>query len=263
MRAFWQVVKIAIRQQLTYRTAIVAGLVTNLFFGLLRAALYIALMDNQGTVNQMTANSAVNYAALTQALISFLTVFGSFDLMKEVYSGGIGSDLLKPMSLYRYWMGKDLGKSLINLLLRGVLLLIAFNIFYPVELPKQIDLWLLLIPALILAWLNSFAWRFLVNLASFWTPDAIGIGRLAFGVSQFLSGFIMPLRFFPDWFHQLTLLTPFPSMVNAPVEIYLGLLDLPQILQVLGLQLAWFIGLTALAHFVMRRGIRRLVVQGG
>ena len=42
-----------------------------------------------------------------------------------------------------------------------------------------------------------------------------------------MSGFFMPLRFMPDWFVRLCDLTPFPSMVNTIVEMYLGLLKGP------------------------------------
>ena len=37
MRYIWQLVKNSLRMQFTYRTALFAGLQTNLFFGFLRA----------------------------------------------------------------------------------------------------------------------------------------------------------------------------------------------------------------------------------
>jgi ABC-2 type transport system permease protein len=111
--------------------------------------------------------------------------------------------------------------------------------------------------------LVSFAWRFLVNLAAFWTPNAIGVGRFAFGITWVMSGFIMPLRFFPDWFVTLCNLSPFPAMVNTVIELYLGVLTGPEILQALLQQVLWVVILVLLGQLVLRAGVKRLVIQGG
>jgi ABC-2 type transport system permease protein len=114
-----------------------------------------------------------------------------------------------------------------------------------------------------LGWLVSYTWRFLVNLAAFWSPDARGIGRIAFTASQLFSGFLMPLRLYPEWFQQLCNLTPFPALFNTSVEAYLGLLSGVQL--ALALLTSWP-GLWCwqrLAHLVLTAGVRRLVMQGG
>jgi hypothetical protein len=43
MRVYWEIAKRALSRQLTYRTATLAGLATNFYFGLLRAAGLAAL----------------------------------------------------------------------------------------------------------------------------------------------------------------------------------------------------------------------------
>ena len=59
------------------------------------------------------------------------------------------------------------------------------------------------------------------------------------------------------------LLTPFPSMINTTIEVYLGLLKGPQLAQALFTQAAWALGLALLGQLVLRSGVRRLVIQGG
>jgi ABC-2 type transport system permease protein len=73
----------------------------------------------------------------------------------------------------------------------------------------------------------------------------------------------MPLRFFPDWFITLTRFTPFPAMVNTPVEVYLGLLDGGALAGVLLEQLFWLVFLIGAGQLVLGSGVRRLVIQGG
>jgi ABC-2 type transport system permease protein len=225
--------------------------------------LLIALYAGQPEVNGLPLSGALNYVGLTQAMIAFLTLFGSMDLMNTIYTGAIGADLLRPVSFYIYWLGRDFGRSLVNLLGRGVLFMLLFGLFFPVVVPSHLEQWLYLVISLLLAWLVSFSWRFLINLAAFWTPDARGILRIAFTASQFLSGFIMPLRLLPDWFSNLVQFTPFPSMVNTSVEIYLGTLAGNAMWQALWLQFVWFLILAGLSQLAYQAGIRRLVIQGG
>ena len=81
--------------------------------------------------------------------------------------------------------------------------------------------------------------------------------------SLFFSGFLMPLRFFPDWVTQLSYLTPFPHMINTLVEIYLGSLQGPALATALLNQALWILGLTVAGQLLMRAGVRRLVILGG
>lgn len=240
-----------------------AGLATNLFFGLMRAFVLIALYHERESVNGLSLQGAVTYVAFSQAMIAFLWIFGSWDLMNSVITGAVGTDLLKPLPLFWLWMARDAGRSLVNLVTRGLLLLILYSFFFAIYLPSRPVQWLGLLLAMVLGWLVSFAWRFLVNLAAFWSPDARGFGRVAFTVSQLFSGFLMPLRLYPDWFANFCLLTPFPALFNTSAEIYLGVLQGNAMWTALLGQVAWFAVLAVLAHLALNAGIRRLVVQGG
>ncbi len=263
MRLFWELTKLSFQRQLTYRAALVAGLATNLFFGILRASVLVALYGARTTVAGMSIRDAITYTALTQGIITYLSMFGWYDLMNSVASGEVAADLLKPLSYFRFWLAQDLGRALVAFLLRGVSIMLLYMLIFDITLPHGIEQGLALAAAFSLSWFVSFAWRFLVNLAAFWTPNAKGVGRFAFGIAWVLSGFFMPLRFFPAWFITLCNFTPFPSMVNTNIEIYLGLLRGAALWQALLLQVFWAIGLTAICQAVLRRGVRRLVIQGG
>ncbi len=263
LNLFWHLVKLSVKQQLAYRMALWAGLATNLFFGLLRAVLLIALYGQRSDVNGLTVMGAVTYVGVTQAMIAYLSLFGWMDLTNAIYSGAVGSDLLRPVPFFVYWMARDFGKSLVNLIGRGIFFMLLFRLFYPVSIPHGLANWVILACSLLLAWLLSFAWRYLVSLAAFWTPDARGILRITGTVFQLLSGFIMPLALLPDWFVSIANLTPFPSMVNTSVEIYLGSYQGAQVWNALFTQLVWVVLLVVAGEIVFRAGVRRLVIQGG
>jgi len=263
MRLFWELTKRAFQRQLTYRAAMLAGLITNIFFGILRAAVLVALYGARREVVGMSVQDAVTYTALSQATIAYLSIFGWYDLMNSVNSGEVASDLLKPLNYLHFWLAQDLGRALVAFCLRGVTVMLFYALFFDLTVPQGVGQWAALTVALILSWFLSFGWRFLVNLAAFWTPNARGIGRLAFGLAWVLSGFFLPLRFFPGWFIMLCNFTPFPSMVNTIIEIYLGLLTGSALWQALAVQLLWAIALLVASQVVLRAGVRHLVVQGG
>ncbi len=263
MRLFWEVAKLSFQRQLTYRTAAVAGTITNLFFGFLRAAVMVALYGSSQVVAGLSLQDAITYAGLAQALIAYLMIFGWYDLMNSVYSGEVATDLLKPLNYFGFWLAQDFGRALASLLLRGLPILALYALFFTISVPQSIAQWLVLIISLLMSWAVSFSWRFLVNLSAFWTPNARGIGRFAFGVILVLSGFYMPLRYFPEWFQQLCQLTPFPAMLNTSMEIYLGLLTGADLWLALAQQAFWLLILTSACLVCLRAGVRSLVIQGG
>jgi ABC-2 type transport system permease protein len=263
MRLFIEVVWLAVKQQLHYRLAIFAGLVTNFFFAILRAALFIALYSTGQPVGNLTASQLLSFVAVSQGLIAFMSVFSYFDIMRTVYSGAIGADLLRPMDFFKYWLGRDLGRSLVNLTLRGILQVALFSVVFNVPVIISGWNWLGFVLTLAMSWLVSFCWRFLVNLVAFWSPDGIGFGRAAYSFSQLLSGFIVPLGLMPAWFQKAAYLTPFPSMVAMPADIFIGSMVGEEIYVNLLIQAAWLVGLFLLGQLVLRIGLRRLVVQGG
>jgi ABC-2 type transport system permease protein len=263
MRLFIELAKRSFQRQLTYRAATFAALSTNFFFGMLRVAVMIALYGARNEVNGISLRGAITFTGLTQALIGFLSLFGWYDMMNSIYTGAVATDLLKPMGYFNFWLAQDLGRALAQLVLRSFTIMAAYILLIGITVPDGFFQWSALIVTLTLAWLIGFAWRFLINLSAFWTPDARAIGRFGFVLLYFVTGFLMPLRFFPDWFVRLCDYTPFPYMVNTVVEVYLGVLKGSQLILALAIQSAWAVVLVVICQWVLRFGVRRLVIQGG
>lgn len=263
MKLFIEFTKRSFRRHLTYRAAALAGLATNFFFGLLRIAVLLALFGDRQVVEGYSVAGIITYTGLTQAVIAYLSIFGWYDLMNSVHSGEVGADLLKPMSYFQFWMAHDLGRALASLLLNGVSFMLLFELVFDLVYPSSLVQWLALAASLCLAWLLSFAFRFLVNLTAFWSPNALGAGRFIYFVALFCSGFMMPLGLFPEWAQQLCHLTPFPYILNTIVDIFLERIEGVQVLTALLAQATWTIALIIAGQLLLRRGVRRLVILGG
>jgi ABC-2 type transport system permease protein len=263
VRLFFEIARRSFSRHLTYRAAAFAGLATNFFFGLLRAAVLLALFGEAQEVAGYSQRDAVTYTGITQAVIAYLGIFGWYDLMRSVHSGEVASDLLRPLNLFTLWLAQDLGRAVAAILLRGVGIMLLYALLFDLSAPRGPLAWTALLLAVALSWLVSFAFRFLVNLAAFWTPNALGIGRLFFTAGLFFSGFLMPLDFFPSWVQRLASATPFPSMLDSVVGIWLGTTPAGELAGALLLQLAWAFGMIVAAQLVLRGAVRRLVILGG
>jgi ABC-2 type transport system permease protein len=74
---------------------------------------------------------------------------------------------------------------------------------------------------------------------------------------------VLPLRFFPHWLRDLSYALPFASILQTPVDVWLGKRSGVELVGFVALQALWALTLLALGRIVFARGTRKLVVQGG
>ena len=264
MRLYFELAKKSFQRQVAYRTATLAGLITNLFFGVLRASILIAVYNAQtSSVPDYSVRDAITYTGMTQAFIGAVALWGWYDMIKSIRSGEVASDLARPYDYYNFWLAQDLGRSLFQLFTRGALGMLIFIVFLGASVPASLAQWALLAISTLLALLLSFSWRFLASAMAFWTTDAVGWMRLASLGILLPTGFMIPLAFMPAWLQALCYLTPFPGMMNTPVDIYLGRATGGGALILIGLQAGWLIALMLLGRLTAYAGRRKLTIQGG
>jgi ABC-2 type transport system permease protein len=263
MRLYWEVARRALQRQLVYRTENLAGLFTNTFFGYLRAAVLLAVYQNTANVGGYDAQGAVTYSWITQAMIMVIALWGWWDIELTIRTGDVVSDLAKPFSYVGFWLARDLGRAAYFVLFRAAPILLAGQLIFGLHWPSSIVAWLSFWISLVLAVIVSFGYRFLLNVSAFWTTDARGLGSVALAATMFLGGFVVPLRYFPDWLQPLVLALPFASITQTPADLFVERIQGSAVLQLLGVQLAWALAFLALAQVLTLVATRRVVIQGG
>ena len=257
------VARLSFQKQLAYRAANLAGVATNGFFGALRAFVMLALFDNRPQVAGWTAYEAVTYVAMTQSLIMVVSMWGNNEHAQSIVSGEVVSDLSKPVDYYTFWLARFVGRSAYGVVYRGALTFGLIWLFFRFYVPLDPLRWLAFGLTLLLATLVSFSIHFLVSSVVFWTLDVRGLNNMLGLVAMLFSGFLVPLAFFPDWLAPIARALPWASMVQIPIETYLGKLTGPAYWQAVGFQAAWFLVLMLCGRLVVRQMLRRLVIQGG
>lgn len=252
----------AFRQQLAYRAAAIGGLVTNAVFGAFLASVYIAVYAARGDapIGALGRDDALTYVWLGQALIVPTMAWGSWDIATSIRTGDVVADLLKPYSYFGYWLSRDAGRAAAGVLMRFVPTMLVGLVFYPLVVPDDPLRLAAFVVALAGAVAVSFTVRFCLNMVAFWWNDLQGIRSAQLAVVGFLSGFLMPIDFYPGWLRGAVDVLPFRGIVMTPVDVWLGNGDA---VVLIAAQLGWFVVGVVFSRWLFGRAVRRLVVQGG
>jgi ABC-2 type transport system permease protein len=103
----------------------------------------------------------------------------------------------------------------------------------------------------------------IMTVSMMWTISADGIARLMMSATFILSGSIIPLPLFPSWMQPLLNFLPFRGMADVPFRLYTGNIPASAGIVPIAQQFLWTLILIAFGRWLLARGTRRLVVQGG
>ena len=271
MSVYLALFKTVFQQHLQYRIAAVAGALTNIAFGFFRIFLLTAFYRASDSPQPMTLPDLYSYLWFGQVLFGVLPITGMIgEDAEEIRSGAVAYRLIRPVSLYRFYLARVIGQRSTALCSRSLIqVAILFLVFpllgishYGMGLP-DLTLLPLLFPSLIMTLFLSAAMQTFVYMTGFWTISIRGSASLAYGVIALFSGLLVPLAFFPPALRQVADFLPFRGIYDTPALLYNGTLTVREGVSRLVHQGVWLVLLTALGALLARRGTRRLEIAGG
>lgn len=262
MRLYIEVARRTYARISTYRSATLAGIFTNTVFGFVFAYVLLAVYEQRPTVGGFDAVDAVTFTFVAQGMAMVLGIFGDTEMADRITTGDVIVDLQRPYDHQGWWAGVSYGKAAYYAVFRGVPPFLAGAVVFDLRLPSPAQA-LAFGASLVLAVGVAFGWRYLLGLTAFWLLDVRGANQLGWFTAQFLSGMFLPIVFFPDALEVLARALPFASMLQLPVEVWLGKHSGGSLVAVYALQLAWLAGLLLAGRWVLAQAMRRVVVQGG
>lgn len=260
---YLEIARVSYRRHRAYRAANVAGLATNAFFGVVRSFVFVALYRARPEAEGYDLLDALTYVWVTQALIMPVMHWGWLEIAQSIRDGDVISDLSKPVSYLGYWLSRDLGRSGYYVLYRFVPTLLLGWLLFPLRQPEQLATWIFFALSVLMAAILGFCVLFLINITGFWTTDVRGINGLAVTAVNFLTGFIVPLEFFPPTARAIAEFLPFAGMISIPMNIFLERSTGLAMLGLLAQQALWASVLVLACHMMLAAATRKLVVQGG
>jgi ABC-2 type transport system permease protein len=255
--------KKSFQRQLHYRIANYSGFVVNTFFFIVRAYIFMALYEHRGVVAGYNVIEAVTFTGLTQAMAMVIGIFGGNEMANAVKTGEVATDLMKPIDYQFFALFRQLGRSFYYFFFRGLPIFAVMVIFFPWKHPHSWYALLLFFPSLAFAAVIVFSLSFMVGLSAFWLLDVRGVSAIVMGSGVFLSGFIIPVSFFPSNLGRICEWLPFVGQSYVPVAIYLGKYAGMQMADMLLRQIVWAAMLILLGRAFMSLAVRKVIIQGG
>jgi ABC-2 type transport system permease protein len=275
LEPYLAVINARFRVLLQYRAAALAGMCTQVFFGLVRImileAFYRSATPEVASLQPMRPSDIAGYVWLGQAFLAMLPWNVDSEIRDMVRSGSIAYELTRPTDLYSLWYARALALRTAPVLLRAAPLFLFATLALPLfglsewrlSSPPSLASLLSWALAMIGALLLSCALTTLLNITLLFTISGEGIVVFAAALLMLLSGMTIPLPLFPAWAQPLLRALPFASVVDLPFRLYTGNLPASEAGWVLLHQALWTAGLIAAGRWLLRRGLGRVVVQGG
>lgn len=256
--------KKSFQRQLQYRIANYSGFVVNTFFFVVRAYVFIALYEHRGVVADYDMVEAITFTGLTQAMLMVVGIFGSSNEIAEaVRTGQVATDLMKPIDYQFFALFRQFGRSFYFLFFRALPIFAVLVIFFPWKPPQSWEALLLFFTSLVFAATITFSFSFMIGISAFWLMDVRGIAGIVMGAGILLSGFMVPVSFFPDTFGRICEWLPFVGQSYVPVAIYLGKYVGGKLLSMMIRQVMWAATLIILGRIFISLAVRKVVIQGG
>ena len=271
MAIYWALFKMEFQQHLQYRISAVAGALTNIAFGFFRIFLLTAFYSASEAQQPMELSDLYSYLWFGQVLFSVMPITGVFGPdAEEIRTGAVAYRLIRPVSLYRLYFARVLGRKTTALCTRSAIQVLIIFLLLPIlglskyrmQLPVA-DLLPLLLVSLLLTMFLSAAIHTFIFMTSFWTISTRGSASLSYAVIGLFSGLLVPLAFFPPTFRAVANILPFRGIYDTPARLYNGTISSPEALAGLTHQCVWLVVIILIGSLLARWGTARLEVAGG
>lgn len=263
MIPYFAILKVRISTLFQYRLAALAGMFTQIFWGLIKIMILKAFYNHAPASQPISFTQAVTFIWLGQTFLSLLPWTLDKEVEAMIKTGNVSYELVRPLDLYFIWFFRSLAIRLVPTLMRSIPLFFVAGLFLDLSPPVSWLSFLIFLISLMLSSLVASAITTLVMISLFWTISGEGIQRLLPSVVLFFSGTIVPLPLFPDWMQPFLNLQPFRAIIDIPIRIYTGMISINETSYYLLFQLGWFLFFLFLGKWAIQLAMKRIVIQGG
>jgi ABC-2 type transport system permease protein len=185
------------------------------------------------------------------------------ELAAMIRTGDVAYELLRPIDLYWLWYARAIAWRAASTTLRALPLFVLVVPLLGMRLPGSPAAAGAFLLTIVGALLLGCAITVLLTITLLWTISGQGVTNLVQAMAVVFSGMSVPLPLFPDWARPVLEVLPFRGLVDTPYRLYIGNLAPHEVWPLLAHQLAWTVFLVLLGRWLLARGQRRLVLQGG
>lgn len=256
MNKYITLLKLSWQNGLVYRTSVIMWRVRQFLGTLMALTVWLVIFESNTQAFQYTQSNMITYIFLVSFLQSLVLSSALNGLADRVYSGEISNHLLRPINIFGYLSIEevaDKAKNVFFLLLEtGVL----FLLFKPIIVLPELQTLLLFILWSFGAVVLNFLITLLFGAFGFWSPETWGPRFLFFMILNFTAGKLFPLDILPQILQKILYLTPFPYLSFVQIQLFVGRLNLQEIVTHSFALLFWIGLLGTITHWLWNKGLK-------
>jgi len=265
IRKYLALTRAGIMEALQFRMATFVMIVGNLLYLTIMFFLWKAIFASSGTdvVNGMTFETTLIYLVLATALNNFMEMYIVWEIGRNIQTGKIALDLLRPFNYKSYLFWSYSGTLFFDFVTTFLPTFVVIAFVTKGTIPLGINLLYFLI-AVVFAMIINFNLDFIIGTVCLYTESIWGINIMKQVVISLFSGAAIPLAFFPETFRQVVDWLPFRAICDTPLTILLdGNPDISKVAIKLSISFAWVIITAVLSRVFWNVSIKQVTVNGG
>lgn len=265
MKRYLSLVKAGILDALQFRLSLVVTTVGNLLYLLLVYHLWKAIFASSGAdiINGMTFVDTMIYLVFASSLFNFMEMWIVWDMGREIQTGSIVVDLLKPVKYLEWRFFSGCGEAVVKFFTTFLPTAIVVFLVSGNAIHVGVNILLFAISVSMSLLINYYI-NFMVGTVCMYTDTIWGINIMKEVVVSLLSGATIPLVFFPDSLRRLVEFLPFQTICNTPIKLLLHPeYGAGQCAQILGIQIIWLVVLRIISEWFFNVSVKKITVNGG
>lgn len=264
-KKYFALTRAGIIECVNYRMALVVMVFGNLLYLTLIYFVWKAIFASSGSnvVNGMTFESTMIYLVLATALFNFMEMYIVWEMGRDIQSGKIALNLLKPMKYKDYLFWSVSGSFVVNFVFTFIPTFLIVVLVTKGTITIGINL-IYFVIAVVLSVIINYEIDFIIGTVCLYTESIWGINVMKQAVVTLLSGATIPLAFFPEKLRTVIEYLPFRAIYDTPLTILLSRNpDAGMVAQKLLVSLLWAVVMSLISHLFWRISIRQVTVNGG
>lgn len=262
MRTYLEFAIKKFQNKMTYRLEFFMGIVNTVISIIVYLCIYKALYNGRTEVDGISFGMVATNFVISLGLSNAFG-FNEMFLQDKVHDGSITNEFLKPVNFVFRMLSENAGEGMFKIIFNFIpavlITLLHTRLCPPASLYHLVLMLLSVVMGYIILWLISF----IIQTWCFWLFSVWGIITIKNVFVNILSGSLIPLWFMPEVLQKIISFTPFWYIYFTPVQIYLGNIEGMELVSSMLIQLLWIGLLSLIANAFWRRGVKKLVVQGG
>lgn len=262
MKFYLLYIKNIFHQHLVYRLNTVFGLLGHVIALLVQYYLWQALLQENPTSSVYTFEEMVMFISVSMVLSILLDNHVHLYLNERIHQGSISMDFLKPLNLKTFYFFHSMSETFVKSVISSLPLVLFVIIVFRVH-PPSFSSFLMFCVFTLCSLLLNYTILFSLGIASFWMQQSWVLGRFYASLLLIFSGSKIPLSMFPSFLRTLAEILPFKWIYFVPIRAFLGQIDPTSMFRYVIMYALWIGLLTGLSSFLWKKGIKKVVINGG